>query len=80
MMLRLARSCVTRPAFVSSFRWNDSVFAGHRRAPPSIAPGVKPGFAGDDERAEHLQPQRLRECGQRLDDFVLFHVSTLVEI
>jgi hypothetical protein len=41
MMLRLDRSCVTSPAWASSFRWNDSVF-GAMSSASAIVPGVSP--------------------------------------
>ena len=41
MMFRLERSCVTSPAWASSFRWNESVFGRNLQA-PAIVPGVRP--------------------------------------
>src|SRR5947209_12927019 len=43
MMLRLDRSCVTRPAIASSFRWKESVFGG-MSSPSAIVPGVSPAW------------------------------------
>ena len=78
MMLRLARSCVTRPAFVSSFRWNDSVLGGIAEAFGHRA-RRQSGAARDHQGPEHLQANRLGQRGQRADDVFLFHDSTIVE-
>ena len=79
MMLRLARSCVTSPAWVSSLRWNDKVFGG---MPKPLGHGSRrqAGRASDDQGSEHLQPDGLCERRQRLNDVFLFHGSTLVEL
>ena len=87
MMFRLARSCVTRPAWVSSLRWNDKVFDGIP-SPSAIAPGVKPslvfelGFEGINRSARHKSgiavrfPRMLRIR----DDKPLHEADSLVEL
>ena len=63
---RPCRSCVTRPEWTSSLRWNDKALGAMPKALGQRS-GGHAGVARHDQRAKRAKAMGLREGGEGLD-------------